>query len=188
MIRKAAAIDTWWSATLSQHACSCIISGAEILVRHQITQVTQPPYSPDLVPCNFWLFPKLKSPLKGKRFQTIHEIQKTQWGSWWWLGELGEVPRHLLGRGLRHHLPMYIVVSYIFFNKCLYVSYYMAEYFLDRHVYIHAHTLYTHWCSDMFICQLHVKYMLLYHIYFILYIIYCILYIVYNITLYIINI
>ena len=29
------------------------------------------PYSPDLVPCNFWLFPKLKPPLKGKRFQTV---------------------------------------------------------------------------------------------------------------------
>ena len=29
----------------------------------QVTQVTQPLYSPDLVPCDFWLFPKLKSPL-----------------------------------------------------------------------------------------------------------------------------
>ena len=38
------------------------------LAKHQITQVTQPPYSPDLVPCNSWLFPKLKLPLKGKRF------------------------------------------------------------------------------------------------------------------------
>ena len=30
------------------------------LFKHQITQVTQPPYSTDLAPCNFWLFPKLK--------------------------------------------------------------------------------------------------------------------------------
>ena len=45
-------------------------------VKYQITQVTQPPYSPDLVPCDFWLFPKLKSPLKGKRCQTIYEIQE----------------------------------------------------------------------------------------------------------------
>ena len=29
-------------------------------VRYQITQVTQPPYSPDLVPWNFWLYPKTK--------------------------------------------------------------------------------------------------------------------------------
>ena len=77
------------------------------LAKHQITQVTQPPYSPDLVPCDFWLFPKLKSPLKGKRFQTMHEFRKIWLGSWWWLGELCEVPRCLLWRGLRHHCPMY---------------------------------------------------------------------------------
>ena len=46
----------------------------------QITQVTQPPYSPDLVPCDSWLFPKLKSPLKGKRFQTVDEIQENMTG------------------------------------------------------------------------------------------------------------
>ena len=34
------------------------------------------PYNPDLVPCDFWLFPKLKSPLKGKKFDTIDEIQE----------------------------------------------------------------------------------------------------------------
>ena len=38
------------------------------------------PYSPDLVPCDFWLFPKLKSPLKGKRFQTVDEIQENMTG------------------------------------------------------------------------------------------------------------
>ena len=50
------------------------------LVKHQITQVTQPHFSPDLAPCNFWLFPKLKSPLKGKRFQIINEIQENTTG------------------------------------------------------------------------------------------------------------
>ena len=49
-------------------------------VKHQITQVTQPPYSPDLAPSDFWLFPKLKSPLKGKSFQTIDEIQENTTG------------------------------------------------------------------------------------------------------------
>ena len=50
------------------------------LAKHQITQVTQTPYSPDLAPCNFWLFPKLKSPLKGKRFQTVDETQENMMG------------------------------------------------------------------------------------------------------------
>jgi hypothetical protein len=38
------------------------------LARHHITQVCQPPYSPHLAPCDFWFFPELKSPLKGRRF------------------------------------------------------------------------------------------------------------------------
>ena len=49
-------------------------------VKHQITQVTQPSYSPDLGPWDFWLFPKLKSPLKGKRFETVDEIQENRMG------------------------------------------------------------------------------------------------------------
>ena len=50
------------------------------LVKYQTTQVTQPPFSPDLAPCDFLLFSKLKSPLKGKRFQIIDEIQETTKG------------------------------------------------------------------------------------------------------------
>ena len=57
---------------------SCLVES--FLPKHQITQVTQPPYSPDLTPCNFWLFPKLESPLKGKRFQIISEIQENMMG------------------------------------------------------------------------------------------------------------
>ena len=57
---------------------SCLMQS--FLTKHQITQVTQPPYSPDLVPCDFLLFPKLKPPLKGKRFQTINEIQENIMG------------------------------------------------------------------------------------------------------------
>ena len=37
--------------------------------------VLQPPYSPDLAPCDFWPFPKLKRPLRGHRFDMIEEIQ-----------------------------------------------------------------------------------------------------------------
>jgi hypothetical protein len=42
--------------------------------KHCIIQVRQPHYSPDLAPCDFWFFPKLKSPLKGRRYQTVEEI------------------------------------------------------------------------------------------------------------------
>jgi hypothetical protein len=34
-----------------------------------------PPCSPDLAPCDFFLFPKIKLKLKGRRFDTTEEIQ-----------------------------------------------------------------------------------------------------------------
>jgi hypothetical protein len=37
--------------------------------------IPQPPYSPDLAPCDIFLFPKMKLKLKGRRFDTIEEIQ-----------------------------------------------------------------------------------------------------------------
>ena len=39
-----------------------------------------PHYRTGLAPCNFWFFPKLKSPLKGKKFQTINEILENTTG------------------------------------------------------------------------------------------------------------
>ena len=37
-----------------------------------IKTVPQPPYSPDLVPCDFWLFPKLS----GCHYETIEEMKE----------------------------------------------------------------------------------------------------------------
>ena len=38
-----------------------------------IKTVPYPPYSPDLAPCDFWLFPKLR----GCRYEIIEEIKET---------------------------------------------------------------------------------------------------------------
>jgi hypothetical protein len=38
--------------------------------------VPHSPYSPDLAPADFFLFPKLKTSLKGRPFQIIEEIQE----------------------------------------------------------------------------------------------------------------
>jgi len=48
----------------------------EFLTKHETTVVPQPPYSPDLAPADFFLFPKLKSSLKGRRFQTVEETEE----------------------------------------------------------------------------------------------------------------
>ena len=47
---------------------------ASLLIRSYLAK--HPPYSPDLAPADFFLFPKLKTTLKGRRFQTIEEIQE----------------------------------------------------------------------------------------------------------------
>jgi hypothetical protein len=47
------------------------------LAKHHITQVSQLPYSPDLASCDFCLFPKLKLPLKGRRFVNAMVTQYT---------------------------------------------------------------------------------------------------------------
>jgi len=47
------------------------------LAKHQTSIVPHSPFSPDLAPADFFfLFPKLKTTLKGCRFQTIEEIQE----------------------------------------------------------------------------------------------------------------
>jgi hypothetical protein len=38
--------------------------------------VPHPPYSLDLAPCDFALFPKLKMKLNGRRFETVSDIQR----------------------------------------------------------------------------------------------------------------
>ena len=45
------------------------------LAKHQTSVVPHPPYSPDLPPADFFRFPKLKTSLKGRRFQATEEIQ-----------------------------------------------------------------------------------------------------------------
>ena len=56
-----------------------------------INTVHQPPYSPDLAPCDFWLFPKLR----GCRYETIEEMKEA----------VTKVIDTLIQEGLRWSLP-----------------------------------------------------------------------------------
>ncbi|XP_014480045.1 PREDICTED: uncharacterized protein LOC106747216 [Dinoponera quadriceps] len=46
-----------------------------IVHREFLPQDRTPPYSPDLAACDFFLFSKLKMPMKGRRFVTIEKIK-----------------------------------------------------------------------------------------------------------------
>jgi hypothetical protein len=48
------------------------------IISYHMTQVFEPPYSLDLTLCDFWVFPKLKSPLKGRRFVNATVTQYTR--------------------------------------------------------------------------------------------------------------
>lgn len=48
---------------------------SDFLAKNNTTVLAQPPYSPDLAPCDFFLFPKLKKSMKGHRYSTIEEIK-----------------------------------------------------------------------------------------------------------------
>jgi len=45
------------------------------LAKHNIAMVPQPPYSPDVAPADFFLFPRLKTPLKGHRHGSVEALQ-----------------------------------------------------------------------------------------------------------------
>jgi hypothetical protein len=49
------------------HARSAaLVQAFFFMAKHYVTQVSQLTYSLYLATCNFWLFPKLKSSLKGR--------------------------------------------------------------------------------------------------------------------------
>ena len=47
----------------------------EFLAENNTVTMPQPPYSPDMNPCDFFLFPKIKRTLKGRRFTAIDDIK-----------------------------------------------------------------------------------------------------------------
>ena len=70
------------SASSWQSACPFYSSGADFFLGGGGQSITSPksvspPYSPDLAPCHLWLFSKLKSWLKGRRFVNATLTQYT---------------------------------------------------------------------------------------------------------------
>ena len=64
--------ETWTNITWMLHHDNALAQASlfirEFLIKHETTVVPQAPYSPDLASADFFLFPKLKSSLKGRRF------------------------------------------------------------------------------------------------------------------------
>lgn len=52
------------------------LSIKEFLAKHGISVLEHPPYSPDLAPCDFFLFLKVKSRLKGTHLESVDAVKK----------------------------------------------------------------------------------------------------------------
>ena len=37
--------------------------------------ISHPPYSPDLAPCDYWVFPFLKDIIRGRRFESLEDLK-----------------------------------------------------------------------------------------------------------------
>jgi len=66
-------------------ACVNLVTGSfctttkivkQFLAQRKVTVLDHPPYSPDLAPADYFLFPKVKSHLKGRLFDSFSDIQK----------------------------------------------------------------------------------------------------------------
>jgi hypothetical protein len=51
------------------------LSVKTFLAKHKIPVLEHPPYSLDLAPCDFFLFPKIKSALKGTQFDSMEAVK-----------------------------------------------------------------------------------------------------------------
>ena len=56
-------------------------------VAQESLTMPQPPYSPDMAPCDFFLFPKIGGTLQGRRFTAIDDIKSVS------LKELKAIPK-----------------------------------------------------------------------------------------------
>jgi hypothetical protein len=66
------------------------------VAKHKITVLEHPPYSPDLAQCDF-LVPKIKSALKGTRFESVDAVK----------AKAMEVMKKLSEKDLPHCFPQW---------------------------------------------------------------------------------
>jgi hypothetical protein len=73
-------LDVWraknWILHNDNVPCRRALLVRNIFTNHNMLSFSHPPYSPDLAPADFFLFPKMKMQLKDRHFHTVGEIQR----------------------------------------------------------------------------------------------------------------
>ena len=68
--------EKWANGFILNHnntPCHTLLLVQQFLSNKNITVCPHPPYSLNLAPCDFWLFPKVKMTMKGKCFESIQD-------------------------------------------------------------------------------------------------------------------
>ena len=73
--RRASWAGKTWILHHDNASAHTALSVKQFLVSTEITTLPHSPYSPNLAPCDFFLFSKLKGILKGTRFQGVEDIK-----------------------------------------------------------------------------------------------------------------
>jgi len=72
--------EIWSSSDLFLHhdkaPAHTALSVQQFLGKNNMMVIPHPPYSPDLAPCNFFLFPHMKCQMKGKCFADVSKVKK----------------------------------------------------------------------------------------------------------------
>ncbi len=71
--------ELWWDRRFILHhdnvsPHTCFVT-RQALQKWNVDTLDHPPYSPDLAPCNFALFPKLKSLIRGEKFENLKDLE-----------------------------------------------------------------------------------------------------------------
>lgn len=51
----------------------------ETIIKNHVTVLPHPPYSPDLAPCDFWLFREIKEKLADRKFERASDLSRAVW-------------------------------------------------------------------------------------------------------------
>jgi len=73
-------LEKWWDGDWILHHDNAHAHTSHLVqqfvAKHGTAQLQQPPHPPDLAPCDFLLFPRLKKVLKGHRFEATEDIKR----------------------------------------------------------------------------------------------------------------
>ena len=139
VIQKATAIGNWWLAASSKQ-CTCSVSCLRVFCKTSNHPGDSVPLQPRSGALWFLAFPKSKSPLKGKRSQTVSEIQENITGQLMEIGRTVWSPKVLTLKGTEASLSYVQCLLFLVFSSVNVSTFHIT--WLDTFWTDHIHKIY----------------------------------------------